>query len=96
MNSTMTLGNDSWANECRMKIREGLRSRNMVEVGLVRFWRIYETVRITDLDNCNEVVICCQNEAEAVTRITDITSQMLYGKTLDIILGRDDLPVELL
>lgn len=91
-----TLGNDAWANECRMKIREGLRSRNMVEYGFRRYWIVESDVIITDTDNLSPLRVACKNKAEAIERLTNIIGQVELGFSLQDILGIDDIPAELL
>lgn len=91
-----TLGHDEWANECRMKIREGLRSRNMVEIDFRRYWIIDSDMIITDTDNLNPVRIHCGSKAEAIEKLANVVSQVELGFSLQDILGTDDIPAELM
>ena len=91
-----TLGNDAWANECRAKIREGLRSRNMVELDFRRYWILENDVVITNTDNLYPHRVSCKNKAEAIEKLTLIVSQVRLGFNLQDILGTNDIPPELL
>lgn len=91
-----TLGNDAWANECRMKIREGLRSRNMIELGFRRYWVIDSDVILTDTDNLHPVRIHCETKAQAIEKLANIVSQVELGFSLQDILGTNEIPPELI
>lgn len=90
------MNSSKWWQEVRETVRAGLRSRNMVQVGYVRLWKIDNTVRITDEDNLNAVTLSFDSEAAAIHKLTAITAQMTLGQSLSVILGRKDLPAALL
>ena len=60
-----TLGNDTWANESRAKLREGLRTRTNVDYGGLRIFRVYESIVLSD-GAFVEFPIACVGEAAAV------------------------------
>lgn len=87
---------DAWWREVRATIREGLRKRNEIQLGWLRYWRIDSTVYITNEDKTVSISLPYDSEVEAIMALTDITASVMLGKPLAEVLERDDLPVELL
>ena len=90
-----TLGNDSWANDCRMKVREGLRSKTMVDYGGLKLYRVFENIIISD-GAFVEHPVRYANEAQAVIAFTRITTGLDAGHTITELLPGVDLPEELI
>jgi len=90
-----TLGSDQWANDCRMKVREGMRSKNCVDYGGLKVYRVYEAIILSD-GAFVEHPICYANEAQAVIAFTRITTGLDAGRTIAELLPGAGLPAEII
>lgn len=92
------LGNDQWASDCRSKLRQGMRSRNCIDFGGFRIWRVFDKLILTDGDNNHELPLPCKSEAAAILEMERIAQAIEAGRNLPQIIDVPEsrIPVELL
>jgi hypothetical protein len=94
MNDGMSLGNDSWANDSRATLRQGMRERNLVDYGQLQVGRVESNIILSD-SGWVEFPIPCADEASAVQEFQRITAGLDRGMTIKELLPDVELPVEI-